>query len=102
MKGRIIVYAPLRIYSLAEHVARDVSCLYTSICSVDVVVIPVLEPDMDPSVSVEGDPVCTLPVAEVLQGLLWLTDTSISAWSGFGEPFSILPGVSTLHATVEA
>ena len=101
MKGRILVYTPLRIYSLAEHVARDVAGFYRGTCNVEVLVIPVMEPDAEPSIAVEGDPVCALPVAEVMQGLLWLTDTPISAWGGTGEPFSILSAVQSV-AMVEA
>ncbi len=100
MKGRILVYTPLRVYSLAEHVARDVETLYRGVCSVDVLVVPVMDPDAEPSVAVEGDPACALPVAEVMQGLLWLSDSPITAW-GAGEPFSILASAAGL-AMVEA
>ena len=91
MEARIIVYTPLRVYSQAERVARDAAMLYTGVCKVNVTVVPILDPEAELEVSVEGDEACALPVAEVVQGLLWLVDSSISSLAL--EPLSIYPGV---------
>ncbi len=73
--------------------------LYAGVCSVEVTVVPVPDPDAEIEVSVEGEEACALPLAEVLQGLLWLVDTSIAALAP--EPLSIYPAAAP-EAIVEA
>ncbi|AEM39266.1 hypothetical protein Pyrfu_1408 [Pyrolobus fumarii 1A] len=86
----MVVFAPLRVYSFAERVVRDTVQLYAGKCNVETIVIPVMEPDAEPEVMVEGSAECGLPIAEMTQALLWVIE-GLGLMPGFATPESVIP-----------
>ncbi len=70
-RATVIVYAPLRVVSAAERIARDAASLASGACSVETLVVPVPDPEFQVEVISEGAPECGLPVAELVQAMLW-------------------------------
>ncbi len=71
MEARVVVFAPPRLYSVAESFARNLSTLYAGVCSLDVLVVPSLDDTIEPSVVAEGSE-CGLTAAELIQSMLWV------------------------------
>ncbi len=83
----VVVYAPLRVASAAERIARDAASLANGPCSVETLVVPVPDPEFQAEVISEGAPECGLPVAELVQAMLW-------ALEGLGL---LAPSIPSLH-----
>ncbi len=70
--ARIVVYAPLRLMHAAERIAKDAAMLAAGGgCSIEVTLVPLPEPGAQAEVVAEGAPECGLPLAEVVQSMLW-------------------------------